>query len=692
MSRTIKTIQAGRRAAVSLVVGMLVGVVFSASAQAVEATSSTLSTQTLDLIQNSIFEVVIRKPTQDSLTYEKPLPLDLLPYSVRTDKYYSVGTAFAIGPNTLVSAAHVFNVDEASQHNEVAVRDKDGQVYAIDKIVKYSQRRDYIVFTLKNKTVTGVFVPNTTPRVNDKVFAVGNAFGQGVVIRDGLYTSSTPEERDGAWKWIRFSAAASPGNSGGPLLDANGRLIGIVLRKSENENLNYALPIGEMLNAKDNVAILDLKMGYRIDNMPMTKYDILRHEIPLPKTVAELSRELVRAIDGNGAKLLNAVFEENRGEIFPNGKGSATLLHSNFSSTFPGIIARGNDGNWGVYKPDKTNSADLGENGQVISGDLGSATYFRLLKPDNIPLATLVRDSRQFMDLLLKGLNYKRTIGSEQIKIVSLGKARREFTHTDTYQRRWLVRVWPVEYSDQTVVAMFLPAPGRLLGTIRAMPSGQFENHLRDMKALADFAYLSYYGTFAQWQEYLAMKDLLPPAFADIHLKFDYGKEFRYQSRRLQFAYPDSLMKVSRNSDLQIGFSYFHDNGKVVWDVSKVVAGENKNTDFSFTVSRMAKPDASLGDNFKSNWENLATGKHPYNRTAFISDKNTIIGTAGSRETDRSKFASQRVLYAVIHSGDGTVDPKTSAARLDGFTRGLSVLEDGVPVAAPAGGGFSKDR
>lgn len=643
-----------------------------------ESSAITLSPKVLDLIQESTFEVVVRKPTQDSLTYEKPLPLDLLPYTVRNDKYYSVGTAFAIAPNVFASAAHVFELTSASQHTDVAVRDKDGQVYAIDQVLKYSQRQDFIIFSIKNKTVSRVFEPNTRAPLNARVFAVGNAYGQGIVIRDGLYTSNTPEERDGAWKWMRFSAAASPGNSGGPLLDADGRLIGIVMRKSENENLNFALPIGEMLDAKDRLAVLDMKMGYRIDNMPMTRFDVVRHEVALPKPVAELRRELVRVLDERGAKLMDAMFRENRDEIFPNGKGSLQLLHSNFSSTFPGMIARGSDGLWKSYTPETTRSADLGANGQLVFGDMGSATYFRLLKPDDVQLQTLIRDSRKFMDLVLTGINYRRTIGSDEIKITSLGKARQEYVYTDSYRRPWLVRVWQVEFSDQTIVAMFLPAPGRLYGAIRAVPSGEHENHLRDLKKLADFTYTSYYGTFEQWQEYLAMKDLLPAAFADIQMSFDYGKEFRYRSKRLELAYPDSLMKITRNSDLLVGFSYFPENGKVVWDVTKVMVGEDKNTGFMFSAVRVVRPDASLTDDFKSNWSNLANGKYPFNRTAFVDDKTTVISTVGSREADRDRLERQPVLYAVSHGVDGSMDQQTAESRLDSFLRGLSIREGGA--------------
>src|SRR5512145_39897 len=58
--------------------------------------TATLDKEVLDKIQAATFEVVVRKPEKDSLSYEKALPLDLLPYSVRTDKYESRGTAFTI--------------------------------------------------------------------------------------------------------------------------------------------------------------------------------------------------------------------------------------------------------------------------------------------------------------------------------------------------------------------------------------------------------------------------------------------------------------------------------------------------------------------------------------------------------------------------------------------------------------------
>src|SRR6202042_3210942 len=47
--------------------------------------------------RENTFEVVMKKPEKDPVTYEKPLPLDLIPFIERTDAYRSVGTAFSLG-------------------------------------------------------------------------------------------------------------------------------------------------------------------------------------------------------------------------------------------------------------------------------------------------------------------------------------------------------------------------------------------------------------------------------------------------------------------------------------------------------------------------------------------------------------------------------------------------------------------
>ena len=75
--------------------------------------------------RENTFEVVMKKPEKDPVTYEKPLPLDLIPFIERTDAYRSVGTAFSLGNNTYVTAGHVFLAGIGSQYGAPALRRAD---------------------------------------------------------------------------------------------------------------------------------------------------------------------------------------------------------------------------------------------------------------------------------------------------------------------------------------------------------------------------------------------------------------------------------------------------------------------------------------------------------------------------------------------------------------------------------------
>src|SRR5882762_11048334 len=144
-------------------------------------------------IRAATFEVVQLKPPDGAVTYERPLPLELMPYQQRMDTYRSVGTAFAIAPNRYVTAAHVIALGAGSQFGPPALRDATGKVYAIDQVLQYSGRQDFVVFSLREPPNRAQYLKaGPKPALNDVVFAVGNALGEGVVIRDGVYTSESP--------------------------------------------------------------------------------------------------------------------------------------------------------------------------------------------------------------------------------------------------------------------------------------------------------------------------------------------------------------------------------------------------------------------------------------------------------------------------------------------------------------------
>jgi hypothetical protein len=299
------------------------------------ARAETLDASVQRRLREATFEVVQGKPETDPLTYEKPLPLDLLPYAERTAKFRPVGTAFAIGHGRFVTAAHVIAVGCGSQNGPMALRDENGKIYGIDRIIKYSSVEDYAVFTVADAPRVSALDPRDRPAINDPVFAVGNAYGEGIVIRDGLYTSDTPEEREGRWKWLRFSAAASPGNSGGPLVDRKGRVVGVVLRKSPNENLNVAVAIEQVLKGSEEWAVFEDRSAYRFPTMLASDETLTQERFSLPRPIADFYTAMQGALKDAVGKIRAQYQTQHGARMFPSGPDSEPLFTRYSCPAFP---------------------------------------------------------------------------------------------------------------------------------------------------------------------------------------------------------------------------------------------------------------------------------------------------------------------------------------------------------------------
>lgn len=638
--------------------------------------SPTFSQHLIANIYDATYEVIVKKLDHDPLTYERPLPLSLIPYKVRHDKYWSIGTAFAIGHNRFVSAAHVFGLEHKSQYSDYHLRDRQGRIYDIDKVVKYAGNRDFIVFTLKHHRSTAILKVDEKPQLNTRVYAVGNAHGDGVVIRDGLYTSDTPEETDGAWSWIRFSAAASPGNSGGPLLDDKGRVIGIVLRKSESENLNYALPIKEVLNAPADLAVHNMPVHYQLDNMDFQEMGRFKYQHKLPMSLHDLNVSLSRHLYDFAKGLLHKLLAKYHDKIFPQGEASQTLLHKSYYSRFPDIIWQKNDGTWVPFQPNSIQHADLGHNGDMSYGTISNTTLFRLQKPDNVSYDKFIHNGKLLMDYFLKGVKVTRRIGSERIRITSFGKPLQESTFTDHYGRHWIMRKWLLGYNDTGVVTLTLPTPDGSVTMLRNDSTGHMGGHLLDLKVLANFLYVSYYGTVKDWRGFLAHRSLIPTCLDDVKLAYKPGKDLEFSSDQIKFEYNKSLMAITNNSDLSLYLSYYKKHGKVVWDIARVMVGENKETNTYFLVSRTAHPDQDMNDAVKANWTRLVDRQFPYNKVSYFKDKNTYISTVYEKDLHAGAIKKQPYLFSVLYGAEGKVDQKVVKRKINAFVHRLQIRKD----------------
>ncbi|MEP7185007.1 MAG: trypsin-like peptidase domain-containing protein [Rhodanobacter sp.] len=633
--------------------------------------AASLDPAVLPRIQAATFEVVAAKPVKDPLSYEKPLPLDLLPFQERNDKYNSIGTAFALGNNRYVTAGHVLLAGIGGLWGPLSLRDAAGRVYAIDKIEKFSLRRDFVVFSLASTPVDlAPFEVDATPALNQVVYAVGNALGTGVVIRDGLYTSNTPEQQEGSWKWMRFSAAASPGNSGGPLLDKDGKLIGVVLMKSANENLNYALPISEVLNAPNDLAVIDERAPYTLDIFDTTLTNIFKQQFSLPLSLADFSTTYQKLEEAYINQQIQALLAKDPDTLFPRGTGSQRFLRATGLSLRPTLLVRDSNGEWMPLAKSGPRTT-LARNGYLDSGLAGRSVLFHLRKPDDVSAQELYSDPNRLMDQLLKLGFLTRQVGAEKIKITSLGPAMRNATHIDKWQRVWQVREWSVPYINGTVVTFSLPVPDGYVTMMQLAPARRDYMNLADMKVLTDFVNVDYGGTLAQWKGYLHNRALLPALFKDIRIDFDYDQRFSYASKRLRLDFTTQLQKITPTSVLTLGLIAVPEHGKFGMDAVDVRIGEDAHNNNWINIQRHMAPSENLDDDYKSDWRKIVQHQHPYDGVAR-NDNDVMRITSVAAHSGK---ADPSILYTAFYAIEGSHPQAFMKAKLDVLTKHLQVIE-----------------
>jgi len=170
------------------------------------------------------------------------------------------GSGFFIDSNgTIVTNFHV--IDLAA---EITVEAGSGASYPVERIVDFSNVYDMAILKIDMTNSPYLELATDAARTGDKVFAVGSALGE----LTGTFTAgivSSTKRSYGMIDCIQMDAAISPGNSGGPLVNEYGEVVGINTASYVNgENLNLAIKIDQLsiLNRDKNWTVREFKEWY----------------------------------------------------------------------------------------------------------------------------------------------------------------------------------------------------------------------------------------------------------------------------------------------------------------------------------------------------------------------------------------------------------------------------------------------
>lgn len=175
-----------------------------------------------------------------------------------TPKQWS-GTGFALNDGYIVTNYHV--IDGAKSISIQGVKGNFDTHYAVT-IVGCDKNNDLALLKISDSNFTGFgpipyAISNTTSEVGEDVFVLGypltSTMGDEIKLTTGIISSRTGFQGDVAL--YQISAPIQPGNSGGPLFDKKGNVIGIVSAKhSGAENVGYAIKTMYLRNLVESCA------------------------------------------------------------------------------------------------------------------------------------------------------------------------------------------------------------------------------------------------------------------------------------------------------------------------------------------------------------------------------------------------------------------------------------------------------
>lgn len=187
----------------------------------------------------------------------------------------SQGSGFFIGEGIIVTNYHVI---EGSKKIKVTTSDK--KEYNVTTILGCDPNLDIAILKIDLKGNTVLPIYNGPVVVGETIYALGSPLGLTATLSNGIVSSSS-RILDGI-DYIQNTASISPGNSGGPLINVYGEVMGINTGAiEEGQSLNFAINISELdkIDLANPVAVSDFTKVI-VENPALSKVEGTCQEVP----------------------------------------------------------------------------------------------------------------------------------------------------------------------------------------------------------------------------------------------------------------------------------------------------------------------------------------------------------------------------------------------------------------------------
>jgi serine protease Do len=144
----------------------------------------------------------------------------------KPQKVSSLGSGFVIDPSGLI----VTNNHVIKGADEIIVKFNDGTRLKVEKVLGRDPKSDLALLKVRPRKPLHAlkFGDSEVMRIGDWVMAIGNPFGLGGTLTVGVVSAKKRDINAGLYdEFIQTDAAINRGNSGGPLFNMEGEVIGV---------------------------------------------------------------------------------------------------------------------------------------------------------------------------------------------------------------------------------------------------------------------------------------------------------------------------------------------------------------------------------------------------------------------------------------------------------------------------------
>jgi hypothetical protein len=173
---------------------------------------------------------------------------------------YSGGEEIRFGSGFFIREDGVFvtNVHVIAGADKLSVELANGEIFDNVYGLGLDERRDLAVLKIPISNVPVLEIADDrSTEVGDTVYVMGNPLGLSRTFSDGLLSARRLEQ---GVSYLQLTAPISEGSSGGPVLNVEGKVIGVsTLTMEEGQNLNLAVPAH---HASDLLALGSEPIGF----------------------------------------------------------------------------------------------------------------------------------------------------------------------------------------------------------------------------------------------------------------------------------------------------------------------------------------------------------------------------------------------------------------------------------------------